>query len=299
MSVCRSFMHLLAFNLILLFSPLLHAAGLSGAEVKAVRYPVWLESAEQKTPLTPGMRVRAADTIVTGKEARLLLTLPDGSEIKLGQLARLEINRLESKQRADGLDMQAALNLLQGHFRYVAGALTKLTSKRQLDLRLSTATIGIRGTDYWAMRDEQHDAVCLFEGAVDVRTQDQGVIALEQPSAFWVRYFDQPAQAPGNASAAQLAQFLGWIEVAPGSGVAIHNGRWRLLAGIEARVADARALKQVLYALGYPASVVKSGSNYEVQIDHFASRADAEAQLKRLQAEGGLLGTNPKVMLAR
>lgn len=271
----------------------------SSIEVKAVRYPAWVENGDRKTPLQPGMQARASDLVATGEDARILFSLADGSEVRLGQNARLRIGRIDIVHAGGGVDLDMGLSLLVGHFRYAATTLSKLANRRKLDLQLSTSTIGIRGTDYWAMTDKEHDAVCLFEGAVEVQTQEKENITLDQPTAFWIRYFDKPAQAPGNATAAQLAQFLGWVELAPGSGVAIADGRWRLIVGAEKKRADAVALSKGLRAQGYPTVVVKRTGEYEVRLDKFASRADAEAQLKKLQAQGGMLGNEPRVVLTR
>ena len=281
----------------LLIGAVSHAAGT--ADIKAVRYPAWVENGDRKTPLVPGMQIKPTDTVVSGEDARILFNLPDGSEMRLGQNARLSVGRIEASKTPGGMDLEMGLSLLAGHFRYASSALSKLTGKRKMDLKLSTATIGIRGTDYWAMTDKEHDAVCLFEGAVDVQTQEKDAIALDKPTAFWVRYFDKPTQPPGNATAAQLAQFLGWVELAPGSGVAIAGGRWRLVAGAEKTTDVAGLLGKALREQGYPASVSKRFGLHEVHIDHLATRADAEALLKQLQSRSGLLGSEPKVVLTR
>jgi hypothetical protein len=268
-------------------------------EVKAVRYPAWVENSGRKTPLQPGMHARAGDVVASGEDARILFRLADGGEVRLGQNARLSIRHIDVATSGGGVDLNMGLALLAGHFRYAANTLSKLSNRRTLDLELSTSTIGIRGTDYWAMTDKEHDAVCLFEGAVEVQTQERESIRLEQPTAFWVRYFDKPAQAPGNATAAQLAQFLGWVELAPGSGVAIAEGRWRLVVGAEKNRADAMALSKRLREQGFPTVVVKLAGLHEVRLNKLATQADAEALLKKLQTAGGMLGSEPKVVLAR
>jgi len=275
------------------------AAYAASIEVKAVRYPAWVENGGRKTPLQPGMHARTGDLVSSGEDARILFRLADGSEVRLGQNARLAVRHIDVARAGGGVDLDMGLALLEGHFRYAATTLSKLNNRRKLDLKLSTSTIGIRGTDYWAMTDKEHDAVCLFEGAVEVLTQEQERITLDQPTAFWIRYFGKPAQTPGNATAAQLAQFLGWVELAPGSGVAIADGRWRLLAGAEKKRSDAVALSKRLRERGYPALVVKHAGLHEVRLDKFASRADAEALLKKLQAQGDLLGSEPKAVLTR
>jgi len=269
------------------------------ADIKAIRYPAWIEQNGQKTPLAPGMSIRAADQVVSGDDARVLFELPDGSEMKLGQLARFSISKLTTSSVPGGINMDVGLSLLAGRFRYATSAIAKLTSKRNVTLQLSTATIGIRGTDFWAMNDEEHEAACLFEGKVEVTTAEQEIVPLDKPTAFWAHYFDKPPQPTGNATAEQLAQFLGWVEIAPGTGVAVQGGRWRLIVGAEKNAADAQALGKALRDQGFPAIIVKSYGMHEVRINQFATRADAEAQLKKLQALSGLVGKDPKTILTR
>src|SRR5690606_37200244 len=47
----------------------------SSIEVKAVRYPAWVENGDRKTPLQPGMQARASDLVATGEDARILFSL--------------------------------------------------------------------------------------------------------------------------------------------------------------------------------------------------------------------------------
>ena len=59
---------------------------------------------------------------------------------------------------------------------------------------------------------------------------------------------------------------------------------------------EARELAAKLREAGYPAEVAKNHGKHEVRINFFATRADAEASLKRL---GGLSGNEAKVVAAR
>lgn len=85
------------------------------------------------------------------------------------------------------------LRLIAGVFRYATDYTSKaLGNRRELNLKLSTATVGIRGTDFWSMTDAEHDAVCLFEVHVAVQRDARPDIALTEPGAFWVTYTGQP-----------------------------------------------------------------------------------------------------------
>jgi hypothetical protein len=228
-----------------------------------------------------------------------MLGLADGSQIKLGSEGRFAIEQLSIQNRAGSTTVDASFKLIKGFFRYSSSALGKLSGKRNIDLKVSTATIGVRGTDYWAMTDAAHDAVCVFDGKVEVATQDQGVINLDQPTAFWARFFDKPSQPAGNATPAELARFIASVEPVPGNGVAIVNGRWRIVAAAETTATAAQAINKSLREQGYPAEVARNHGLNEVRINYFASRTDAEATLKRLTAQEGLTGRDAKVVAAR
>lgn len=270
------------------------------SQLLAVQYPAWVErNGVRGEALSPGMQVHAGDTLVSGHEARLLLGLPDGGSIKLGADSRFVIEHLRAPTTAAGVSVEAGFRLMSGFFRYAGTTLGKLTGRPRIDLKITTATLGIRGTDYWAMTDDVHDAVCVFDGKVEVATRDQGLIALDQPTAFWTRFFDKPAQLPGNASPAELARFIASVEPVAGNGVAIPNGRWRIVAATERQQAAAREIARALNTHGYPASVLKQQGQYEVHINHYATRADAESALKRLAASSGLTGSQTAVVLTR
>lgn len=291
------FIRLLLAGLVLAIASLAHAAS---ADVQAVQYPAWLERNGQKTPLSPGDGLRGGDSVLGGdSDSRILLGMSDGAQIKLGGNSRFTIDKLSIQTRAGSTTVDAAFKLAEGFFRYSSSMLGKLSGKRNIDLTVRTATIGIRGTDYWAMTDVEHDAVCVFDGKVEVATKDQGLISLDQPTAFWARFFDKPAAPAGNASPAQLAGFIASVEPTPGNGVAIVNGRWRVLATEADKLGEARDLAARLRAAGYPAEVARNHGKHEVRINFFATRADAEATLKRLTAQSGLSGSDAKVVAAR
>lgn len=276
------------------------AVSAATARVEAVQYPAWVErgaQGERREAVQPGMQVRSPDTVVSG--ARMLLSLPDASTIRLGANSRLQVERLRSDKDNNGISVDAGFKLTQGFFRYASNSLAKLTGKRKVDLTVSTATIGIRGTDYWAMTDKEHDAACVFEGKVEVATRSEGVVTLDQPTAFWARFFEKPAQSVGSATPAELSRFIASVEPQAGQGIAIMGGKWRVVAAAEAKQGDARKVAAALNDAGYPAAVVKQHGAYEVRINHYASRVDAESSLGRLASEPGLTGADAKVVLTR
>lgn len=89
-------------------------------------------------------RVEVGDELVTGKDARLRVRFDDGSVVVLGGNTSLTVARYVRR----GEDAGAAFNLLKGAFRAVTGLLTKVAQPRFV-VSTPSATIGVRGTDFW------------------------------------------------------------------------------------------------------------------------------------------------------
>ncbi|MET0310461.1 MAG: SPOR domain-containing protein [Burkholderiaceae bacterium] len=273
------------------------AAPARGLVVEAIQMPAWTGPSDKRQPLAPGDVVSTAQEVETAAAAGLVLKMPEGSLIRLGEKTRLGVQRLEVND--DGrINVRSELKLFDGFFRFATTAVAKAVGTREIDVGVRTATIGIRGTDFWAMTDAAHDAACLFEGKVDLATRDQGALTLDKPTAFWARFFDKPVQPVGNATPDQLVTFLKSTELVPGKGVAVTGGRWRVVAGAFAKPAAASALQARLRAEGYPA-IVKANAGAkklaEVRINSFATRGDAEAVLAKI---AGIQGVEGRVALS-
>ena len=267
--------------------------------VDAVQMPAWTEKDGKRQPLGPGDSVTTAGTIETGMAAGLVLRMPEGSLVRLGEKTQLQVLKFEVKDTEGQIAMRSDLKLLEGFFRFATSSVAKVLGQREVTVGLRTATIGIRGTDFWSMTDAQHDATCLFEGKVDVQTRDQGGLTLDKPTAFWARFFDQPVKPVGNATPDELNKFLQSTEVQPGQGVAVVGGRWRVVAATLGNSASAGALQRSLRDAGYPAVVktkAAAGKDvHEVRINALATRDDAAAILKKI---GGMDGVSGRVALS-
>lgn len=258
--------------------------------VEAVQMPAWTRRAGQRQPLSPGDAVSTAQEVETAAGAGLLLKLPEGSLVRLGEMTRLGVQRLEVNTADGRTAVRSELRLFDGFFRFATSAVAKVAGQRQIDVTLRTATIGVRGTDFWSMTDAEHDAACLFEGKVALATRDQGALVLDKPTAFWARFFNQPVKPVGNATPDELAKFLESTELVPGKGVAVVGGRWRVVAAAPGSDAAARALATTLRDQGYPAVVRAKGQVHEVRINGFATRDDAAAILQKIAGVDGVRG---------
>lgn len=272
-------------------APRLAHAAPATTVVEAVQLPAWVERHGQRRPAQPGIALRASDKALTAAGARLLLRLPDGSQVKLGEATELVIEGMDLTRQgvARPQRISSDLRLVTGVFRYATDLASKLAGhQRQLNLKMATATAGIRGTDFWSMTDAEHDAVCVFEGLVAVLREAQPDIQLDKPGAFWVTFTGQPPQPAGQATPDQLAKFIGQAELSPGSGVLVAGGRWRAVLGLLPTAAQAAQLRTQLAAAGYPADVLAKDGRYEVRINQFATEQDARSVVDRLGAQPAL-----------
>jgi hypothetical protein len=256
----------------------------SAATIDALRAPAWIERGGKRSPLAAGSAIQAGETVVTGDNARLVLRMREGSSVTLGQLSSLVIERYEERASAPGGYLNAALSLTRGTLRYVTGALAKF-NQRDVSVRTATATIGIRGTRFWAQNNEEHEVVCLFEGAVDIARQGEPLAVLDQPNAFWRAPRGKPAGAVAIANPEQLRGFGGQVNLPEASGIAKADGKFSAFSNIwtESR---AQRLAATLGDAGYAAIVAPCASGalsyFDVIVDKLASEADANALLPRL-----------------
>ncbi len=257
--------------------------------VEAVQLPVWVERNGDRRAAEPGQRLRAGDVAVTASGSRAVLRLSDSSLVKLGEDTELALQKLETGRQGGQDQMSGKFRLVTGVFRYATDYRSKaLGVSRDVSLQTATATVGVRGTDFWAMSDAEHDAVCVFEGAVAVQRDGRDTIALNEPGAFWVVFTGQPEKPAGQATPAQLSKFIAQGDLQPGSGVLVQGGQWRTVVATFPRLAEAEALRQRLQKAGYPAQIGKSARGHEVRVQQLATRQDAEALLRKLQADPAL-----------
>jgi hypothetical protein len=105
------------------------------------------------------------EVVSTGEAARLEVTFSDGTQLTLGELAKLTLDTFVFNPTAGSRTIKFGVI---GAFRFLSGQVAKLASS---DVRVTTpvATIGIRGTEFWGGPiDDQALGVFLLEGAVSV-----------------------------------------------------------------------------------------------------------------------------------
>jgi hypothetical protein len=280
-----------------LFAALLACAALQAgaapaAVVEGVQMPAWVERAVagglRRVPLAPGMELRGGDEVKTGAGSRVYLKLAEGSLVKLGENASLRI--LEISPDRGGL-FRAALNVLEGAFRFTTDALAR-ERRRDVSIRVATVTAGIRGTDLWGKSDRNdRQIVCLIEGRIEVGAEGEAPVTMDQERQFYQR--EKGTTAPiGFVEPAQLVQWAQQTEIADGQGAARLGGKWRVTLATAPTQSEALDVYGQLRTAGYAAEIhpAKAGEKrvYHVRISRLPTKADAEALAAQLRGMHGV-----------
>jgi hypothetical protein len=248
--------------------------------IDSLQLPAWLERGGLTVPASPGTELFAGDKLRTGKDARLLISLAEGSVVRLGENAIFEIATAERKS---GI-FTAALNVAEGAFRFTTRALARAQPR---DVRISVArnaTIGIRGTDLWGRGRGDKDIVCLIEGKIDVTGNDNLTRRLDQPLQFFQSTRSAPPEPLAFLDPKQLAIWAKETDIEAGKG-ASSGGVWKVViggfVGRDSLLAASRSLRDSGYA-------VEKSANNTLTIAQLASEAEAGTLATRLTAEFGL-----------
>jgi hypothetical protein len=268
------------------------ALAAAAAMVEGVQMPAWMERGAHRIPLAPGMELKAGDQLSTGAGSRVLVRLSEGSVVKLGENGSLRIAELDPAREI----FKAALNVLEGAFRFTTGVLAK-GRQREVNLRVATVTAGIRGTDLWGKSDRaDRQTVCLIEGKIEVGAEGEAPVTMDQGRQFYRR--DKGQTMPlGFVEPVQLTQWAQETEIADGQGAARRGGKWRVTLASAGTQSEALALYDQLRTAGYAAEIhpVKSGDKrvYVVRISRLPTKGDAEALAAQLRGQHGV--GEPKV----
>jgi hypothetical protein len=186
--------------------------------------------------------------------------------------------------------------VLQGAFRFTTDAVSKLRTRREVNVRVAQVTAGIRGTDLWGRSRRGNEIVCLIEGEIEVGAEGEQAVTMNQPLQFY-RRTDGKTQPVGAVDAPQLAQWSAETELQGGKGVLRLGGRYSLILGAAPDQNGALSMYDELRNAGYPAEIqpVKDAEKvtYYVRIRHLPSRAEAEALANQLRGKFGI--TEPRI----
>ncbi len=225
----------------------------AAARVESVQVPAWLVRNGNRLPVNAGLPLEAGDVLHTGPKARLRLRLAEGSLVKLGPNAELQLQALKPPTTPGGL-FEGLLDVVKGAFRFTTTLLSK-AHRRRLDVRISNVTAGIRGTDVWGKAAVDKDIVCLIEGEISVKRGDDAAITMSDPLSFYVA---PKGQAPLPVRPVDPDQLRRWAQEtdieARGPALTV-DGAWTVfLESLSTREAAARS-QATLEDQGFPITI--------------------------------------------
>jgi ferric-dicitrate binding protein FerR (iron transport regulator) len=139
--------------------------------------------------LKAGASVFQNETVRTGKDARAELRLPDATRLVMGEKAEVLLDTF-IYDREGG----AVINLATGALRFISG---KTGHPGKLAIKTPVATIGVRGTDFWAGPIDGVFGVLLLSGEVEV-SNSGGSVTLDSPGVGTL--ISGEDIVPGNAA---------------------------------------------------------------------------------------------------
>jgi hypothetical protein len=262
------------------------------AVVEAVQSPAWIERDGWPTqPAMPGMQLENRDRLRTGTGSRVLLRMPEGSTVKLGENAQYRIDL----QQRQGNVYTAAMNVFEGAFRFTTDVLAKFRGRRDVRVNFPTVTAGIRGTDVWGKSAPDREIVCLIEGRVEVERGTDKPVLMDQPLLFYIAPKGEPAQAVAPVPPEQLKEWAAETEIAPGTGSVRRGGHWKVVLGTAATSEEALRLYDQVRAAGYPARILPRDVDgkhvYELRLTQLPSQAEALALAGAVKGKYGVSET--------
>lgn len=263
----------------------------AAARVDAIELPAWVERDGGRLPARPGLSLEVGDRVHTGIGGRARLRVDEGSFVKLGENADFLI-REGATEPASGA-FRGFLDVLKGAFRFTTTALSR-TRRRNVTIRISGITAGIRGTDLWGKAAPDRDIVCLIEGNISVRRGEEPEFTMDQPLSFYIAPRNAPALPVAPVDPDQLRQWAEETETDDPRGVLREDGRWQvnLAAYRDHSAADAAVAR--FADQGYPAAVTEVEVNGEpwlrVAVAGYTTLEGARAAASRLEALDGVNG---------
>jgi hypothetical protein len=155
--------------------------------------------------LAPGAKVFEGDRVQTAADAKLRLTMADGSVLTLGASTDLSLSRFHYAPE------QAARNVLLDVPRGILRVLVNLlVADSTFQMQTRTAVASVRGTDWIAEAQPDATAIVGLQGRVgvrNVRTDITGEVVLFPGDGTTVRA-GQPPSSPTQWGAARKNSFI-------------------------------------------------------------------------------------------
>jgi hypothetical protein len=235
--------------------------------IEALQGPAWVERDGTRQPASSGQRIAAGTTLHSGKKARAVLRLSDGSRLQLGENSTL---RREPDTTAETL----RLAIPQGSYRITSAPASSLG----IQLKTSGLALDIRHADVWGVSLVDGDNLCLIEGRV-VAMRGNKLFSLEEA----------PFCLDAVPAAKQLDEHLQQTALVGGHGTRRADGRWKVnllsLPGHDALQLALARLRDGGYVAEIVQVEVRHKKFFRLRIVGLASRNDAQHLAQRLKDE--------------
>jgi hypothetical protein len=137
-----------------LFAVLL-AAGAANAsvvgEIKILKGTATVERQGQKLPAAVGMKLREADTVVTGKDGAVGITFADNSLMSSGPNSTLAIDSFRFDSTTHVGEFNSSVK--RGTVAVVSGKMVK-QNPESMKIRTPSSIMGVRGTEFVVKVDD-------------------------------------------------------------------------------------------------------------------------------------------------
>ena len=123
-----------------------------------------------------GTPVYMNNQLRTGANARLKITFSDGSDLTLGENARVVVDQfVYNPSKSKGA---VVLSAAQGAFRFAGGKIEGMQEKKVV-VNTPSAALAVRGTHFWAGPIDGQYGVLLLQGRLNVSNQ-KGAVTLSR-----------------------------------------------------------------------------------------------------------------------
>ena len=149
-------------------------------DVENVSGSVMLESPAKTRKVAKGDSLFEGETIITTEDGVLKALMSDGTSLSVTPNSKLKLTKflVKADKPEGGLEIQ------RGAFRLISGQINKVNNGT-LSITTPIATLGIRGTDFYADAKSDELKVALIDnGVVDITTNDGKTITLDEPMTF-------------------------------------------------------------------------------------------------------------------
>ncbi len=258
--------------------------------IQGLQMPAWIERQGATAPLAPGMQIQSGDRLRTGPGARVLLQLEEGSFVKLGADADFILRDISPAASSGGV-FGGLLDVVKGAFRFTTTLLSK-QRRRNLSIRISAVTAGVRGTDLWGKAAADKDILCLIDGDISVQREGEAAFRMNQPLSFYIAPKGAAAQPVAPVAPEQLKRWAAQVELIINDGALSSSGPWNLVLMSLLDRSLAQQRQRDLQAAGYPAvlkEVTLQGQRWHrIIITGFARLIGAQKVGARLNNKFGI-----------